>query len=278
MTDIDTQETEVEQTQTDAPSELEERARRMGWKPKEEYRGPQDKWVDADKFMEITDTHMGLKDKEVKLLTNEVRELKQAMRQMVEGQALKVQREVQRRVAELEAERDQAVESGDLKRYRAVSKEINDYTAELRDETAPAQAFTGWLSENDWYETDEDLRAYADGIGPKLMAGMGWDGKSVPTRKMYDAVSKRVRERFPDHFGETKAEPTQNPRRAAGSATEGRTTVVPPRNRSKGWDDIPAEDRNTVMNSRLIGTHSQAIYKDREAYAKAYWKTYGAAS
>ena len=35
-----------------AQAELEARARRQGWRPKEEYRGPEERWVPAQEFLE----------------------------------------------------------------------------------------------------------------------------------------------------------------------------------------------------------------------------------
>src|SRR6185436_4853984 len=52
------QEETKEEVQPDPNTEVEGRARRMGWRPQEEFRGPKDKWVDASQFVERGETEL----------------------------------------------------------------------------------------------------------------------------------------------------------------------------------------------------------------------------
>lgn len=269
--EIETQDEGVETQEAPAAEgvdSVKSRALRMGWKDQPEYRGPPEKWVDAETFMKVTDNHLGMKEKETKRILAEVERLNATVRKLTTGQAARIEREV----ARLMAEQERAVEAGDVKGYRAVSKEITDYNKELQEVTAsndaPSSDFAAWAADNQWYAEDESRRALADGIADKVMARMGWDGKSPPTRAMYDAVTDRVRSEFPHKFAQA-----ENPRRKAGSPTEGRPAIAPSRNRAKGWDDIPADDRAMVKQERLIGRGG--IYATEAEYAKAYWQEYG---
>jgi hypothetical protein len=80
-----------------------------------------------------------------------------------------------------------------------------------------------WKQRNDWYEKDEDMTAYADGVGNKLLRS----GKD-PTDILAE-VSKRTRAAFPHKFRNPnkdtapKVESGSSGKNRGGSETSGLT-------------------------------------------------------
>ena len=53
-----------------------------------------------------------------------------------------------------------------------------------------------FVAKNEWYKTDLDLQAYANGIGARIER----DNPDMPTSKVLELVEKKVRETFPNKF------------------------------------------------------------------------------
>ncbi|NIR14377.1 MAG: hypothetical protein GWN86_10690, partial [Desulfobacterales bacterium] len=82
------QEPEVEQeleqeAEQEGESESERQARAQGWAPKEEWRGPEDQWVDADTFLERGQKNNAILRERNEKLFNEIQSLKDELRSSV---------------------------------------------------------------------------------------------------------------------------------------------------------------------------------------------------
>jgi hypothetical protein len=53
-----------------------------------------------------------------------------------------------------------------------------------------------FVAKNEWYATDMDLQAYANGIGARIER----DNPNMPTSEVLEQVEKKVRETFPNKF------------------------------------------------------------------------------
>ena len=231
----------------DTDTDVEARARSMGWKPKEEYRGPTGAWRDAATFVSKGENDLPilrerLRKQEQDLAairkgqddaTNVVLDLTERLR-TADERAYKKARE---RVL---AEREQAVEAGDKSAFAAAEREL----AEI-DETKPkpvtkpapaapaiAPEVLDWVKDNQWFETDGDMAEAARRIHGKLL-------KSQPHWSVAEnlaEVTKRIRAAFPDNFPGDRAPdpdaattddaPPPNPRRAQPASVAASTPTA----------------------------------------------------
>lgn len=209
---------------------LEDQARDMGWRPREEYEGDPNKWVDASIFVArapLFDKIDELK-RHNKTLERGIEALKQHQTKLSEAAYRKA-------MNELKAEKQRAAAEGDLEKL----EEVRDQMQELREnqiaapEPATAQPppeFVNWQNENKWYETDEDMRAFADGIGVKLHQ------RGLSPDQVLKEVSERVKKAFPQKFS--------SPARQRPSAVDASGTPAP---KKASEPQLSAEQRQ-VMN------------------------------
>jgi hypothetical protein len=195
MTEEVKQSTPIEE-QNNEPSPIEVRARELGWRPKEEFSGDEENFVDAKEFVQ----RQPLFEK-IEHQSRELKNVKKAL-DALQGHYSKVQEvEYQRALAILEAKKAEAIDNAEGQKAIQIEKQIKQAEQEFRQirqvEQAPAndpQEFVSWKSKNSWYEKDEDMRLYADAYGMKLAK----DGMSPP--EVLEAVSKRVKSQFPQKF------------------------------------------------------------------------------
>jgi hypothetical protein len=248
MTDT-TQGQDAGGTPTVAPETIE-RARRLGWRPQEEYNGRRE-WVPADKFIETAENELpvlrenlrrldNLYTKDVGALKTELTEVKQVLTDFREFATRGEQRAYERARKELEDKRDVAVAHADTESFKAAQKELDelDKTAKPKPvETAtekpkidvPDPAITSWIGENPWFTTDSEMMAYAKSQDQYLMQTKA--GLSIAERLAM--VRERTKKEFPDKFG--------NPRRESAStvAEPGGQTAAP--KKGKTYADLPPE-------------------------------------
>lgn len=269
------------QTQTDTdmggehaqPSEGEIRAQRMGWRPKAEYeasgRDPA-KWVDADEFVRrgeeslpVLRERLRKQDKIIASQETKMEEGNKLLRELVTHQQEQTKVAVEKAVKTLKAERREAATTGDVARVEELSDEIAETEASLKkasvaaakadERAAVPQEVLDWAEENAWFKTDPAMNAVAVAAYGKLVS----DKTMTETQKLAKVKAEVIR-RFPENFG--------NANRQAAAAVEGGSNGSR-RGTTKGWNDIPAEDR--ALAARLI---KQGAVKDQATYSKLYWE------
>lgn len=201
------------------PGNVEALATKLGWNPN--YDGDEREFVSAEKYIlrsrEIQDTT----SKQLKVQRREVEKLQQGL------EALKAHNEtvykvqvanLKKELSSLKKQRKEADEDGDTSLVRELDNKINDIEKIPSEVKVPKSQsnpeFDKWLEKNDWYETDEEMRIYADIQGdPKINPDLA----GLSHKKFYAAIRKRVKEKFPEYFGQaTKEKP-------AAAAVEGST-------------------------------------------------------
>lgn len=173
-------------------TEVETEAMEHGWRPKEEFQeSPGKKWRSAEEFMDRKPLYDKLEEQ-----SRKIKQLDQGLKVLADHNTGIEQAAYQRAVKDLKAQKSAALEKGDL----IAVEQIRDQLDELKQNTPvvqPAQSpaeFDSWKKRNGWYQEDEDLTAYADGLGNKMQK----QGKS-PSEIMA-AVEAKVKEVFPDKF------------------------------------------------------------------------------
>lgn len=242
---------------------IEDNAREMGWRPKEEFKGPEDRWVDAETFVKRGEEILPIlranskKDREALDKANaEIAEMKKTFVEFKKHHSQTEQRVYQRARQELERELADAVQAQDFAAVRSITNDIADLSKDARTDDngdpyqAPDQvkALNAWKSENPWFESDEAMTAAAVAIANRLEAS------GVKGDEQRAEVAKRIRAEFPQKFA--------NERRAQPSVVEGAT---PPRKASKGWNDLPPEAKATAEKWVKQGLIS------KENYVKDYF-------
>jgi hypothetical protein len=198
-------------TQSEQPeySEVELEAMKFGWKPESEFVSKNGrKWKTAEKFLEDKPLYDKIDEQH-----KTVKDLKRALDAMRKHYDTVRETEYKRALDELKAQRRQALEEGDLVRAEEIRDEIDETKQRapkpevVEDNTRVADALKVWKGENDWYEQDEDMTAYADGYGNKLLK------QGVDPVEVLEQVTKKVRAAFPQKF--------RNPNRDTAPRVEG---------------------------------------------------------
>jgi len=173
---------------------IEAQARVLGWVPAEEFRGDQERWVDAETFVEKGKHIMPILQKNNERLQSEVASVRQqhqelqvalraaqeAIADMQEQHTVQTQRAVDAAKRELKAQLVAASENGD---HQGVA-DLTEQLVEMQKVEAPAPKitvaqpklppippeFVEWQAANPWYGTDKRRTALADGIGAELRA------------------------------------------------------------------------------------------------------------
>ena len=182
-------------------NEIEQQAREMGWKPKEEYEGDPTRWVSAEIYVARAPLYEELerRGKETKRLRQDIEVLKQNYSKMEEAA-------YKRALSSLKEQRKEAILNNELERV----VEIDDQIEELK-EVKPTQPQVDlsdvqekvnlWLQENKWYNEDQDLREYADGVGLAL------GRKNLPPDEVLEQVAQKVKKMFPEKFQKKPSAP-----------------------------------------------------------------------
>jgi len=244
----------------------EEQARTLGWKPQEEYDG-KGEWVDAESFLKAREDNLGIAKRDAKRLTreNDTLSRKLANAQKIIDQLSKFEQNAYNRALnDLKAQQKQAVRDGDEEAHDRISKELDelrDNAIEAKsekpkaiDQKAYQKSFSEWLADNEWYAKDEVRRTYADSIIADLGPLESYDGTAD---EWLAEIADRTNARFAK---KEKTEPKVNP-------VAGAQGMRQPGAKGKSYTDMPADAKQ--MADMMV---RQGIFKDKDAYAKEYWK------
>jgi len=217
---------EVHQETPETP-EYESEARAQGWVAKEEFRGSENDWVDAETFVRRGKEIMPILRKNNEKLLKELNEAKkaaeearQAAREFREFQKDQFERKAKDLESQLEqlkvAKRD-AITQGDGDRVLAIEDamdELKDQRLEAKEELKAAEEkakevpqvtadpfLNEWMDKNDWFGKDSRMTGVANGLGIEIRKeNPGLQGKAF-----LDKLDQDLAETFPDKFGKKRA-------------------------------------------------------------------------
>lgn len=245
-----------------------EQARTLGWKPQDEFKGNAEDWVDADAFLAAREDNLAIAKRDSKRLSRENSELTRKLanaQKMIDTLKGFEQKAYERALNDLKAQQKQAVRDGDEEAHDRISKELD----ELRDSVTEAKGekkqvdqreyrkvFGEWLADNDWYAKDEVRRTYADSV----IADLGpLEDYAGTTEEWLGEIAERTAARFAKKE-KAAADPKVNPVGGANGMRQ-------PGAKGKSYTDMPADAKQ--MADMMV---RQGIFKDKDAYAKEYWK------
>lgn len=232
-------------------SQTEEKARSLGWRPKEEYEGEK-RWVDADEFVERAELYDGIHkaNRKAKKMEKVIETLMVHNRE-IEKAAL------QKALEALRQEKVEAAKDNDVSKVVLVDEKIDEIKEKLtttKADNPPAsdteEILAEWKSENSWFdesspEFDEDMQAYANGLGSKLEnQNPDWSSD-----KILSEVAKRTKKAFEWKF---KNKNRETPNKVSGVGGKGKSGTS--HEKKITYDDLPLEAKE--MYRTLVKTNT----------------------
>lgn len=246
----------------------EDRARQLGWHPKEEFKGDPERWVDADTFMKKGEEELPVLRSNLKKIQadlakerEEFQKTAREFREWHETTVQKTEREAYEKARnDIEQKKLEAVEMGDKEAYLKAQEAEKALETQQAPKQQPQQqpaadpVFDEWRKTNSWYEEFPELAVEADNVGLAL-----WNsGKFKSTGQVFDEVAKSIRRKYPHYF--------QNPNRDMPSAVnEGGEPASTRRTKARTYDNLPASAKDACERFIRMG-----MINSREDYLKSY--------
>ena len=235
------QDTQVPQNEPQY-TEVEQQAIEQGWRPKDQYEGDPTKWRDAQSFLDRGELFT-----KIDSMGKELRETKKALKMLQEHHSKVKETEFKRAVDELKNLQKQHLEAGNSDEYLKTTELLTDLKAEqkarevLKEKEPQEQAtethpsFDAWVSRNNWYKNDTEMREFADTVG--LRHAQANPGKSPEEVLKY--VEGQIKRAYPEKF--------TNPNRNKPSAVEGTSSSPTSTKKDDGLE--LTDDERRVMNT-----------------------------
>lgn len=241
------------QTEPAALTEIEQAASKGGWVPKDQWTGPEDKWVDAPQFVLKAAEILPQLTKDLKEARDEIKAVKKAVAESAGFISKAEKRAYDQARRDLEARLDEAANNADAEGVRTVTKDLIDLEREVVAEPPPkspaaSPEFDAWQAANPWFGDDEALTAATVAIANKAETE-GYQGKAL-----IKEVDLRVRAKFPQLYS--------NPNRERAATVEGGGTQRP--KAAKTLSDMPPEAREMVayFKQSVKGFNTDKYVKD----------------
>lgn len=219
---VEQQETSTEAEVQQLDPQIEKEARLFGWVPKEEFRGSESDWVDAEVFVkrgkeinpilrknnELLMKKLDEKAKEIDSIKASVEEFKKFQKESFERKSAEY--EVQ--IAQLKTKKREAIAAGDGDTVVDIDDQIDSLKEAQREakaeaakkpEPAPqteAQAsvpddpeLQSWLGRNQWFGEDSEMTDMANGLGASVRKQF----PHLTGRAFLDKLDEKIVEYFP---------------------------------------------------------------------------------
>ena len=216
----------------------ESEARAQGWVAKEEFRGSEDDWVDAETFVRRGKEIMPILRKnnekllkelgEAKKAAEEAREAAKEFREFQKQQFERKTKDLEVQLEQLKQAKREAITQGDGDRAIAIDDAMDDLKEqriEAKEELKAAEAKTkevqpvttdpvlnSWMEKNDWFGPDKRMTTVANALGIEIRR----EFPNLNGQPFLDKLDQELREAMPEKFGK-RAVP--NPMEGAPNGT-----------------------------------------------------------
>jgi len=272
----------AEENTTAVDPKIEASAREMGWVPKEQFRGGEDKWVDAETFVKRGEEVMPILKSQNKRLHQELDQMRgvlsetqelvkagqEAIEALKESQTEFTKQAVTRAKSEIRAKLREAREANDMDAIGELEDQLDDIREAERDVKAASKArpgatqangqppasgqppkidpeFVAWQRENPWFGSDRRRTALVLAEAEELRADRA--NASLLGRAFYDKAA-------------ANADAILNPRSTTSKVENGSSSATPHAGgggggTKKSYRDLPSDakgvcDRQAAM---LVG-------------------------
>lgn len=266
-------------------ADIEQTAREMGWRPKEEFRGEESKWVDAETFVSRGEHYLPIIKADRDRLRNQVADLsaqqhtltqtlvaaQEAIEELREFGAEQTKRQVEAARRDLAAQLKQAREDGDTEaevRILTGLQDLKDAKASAPAPTpAPASApaaprpdpvLEAWIGKNTWFKEKPRLRGLALGITDELKAA----NPSLAGAEFFEALDREMEKYLEPP---TRSTSKVNGGRPSGGGSGGGGSKA-----ARTYDDLPAEAKEACDRQALKLVGPGRAFKDKEAQRAHY--------
>lgn len=248
------------------PTEIEQKALKMGWTDKANFKGDPEKWRPADEFVERGENMLPIVKARVAQQAKEIQELKDAMKQFGDYHTKTEQRAYERALTALREQRAQAIAAGDGATFDKVDEQIESLKKEVDEKNKVTETkqntdndpvYVEWLGRNKW-ATDPSMEKWAYAHGKYLIeigeAELGLD--------VFEKITKAAKIKYPEKF--------ENQRRTAAPSVEGGSPAA--RRGGKSYADLPADARAAC--DRMAKNAYSDKPKELAAFKAEYTKNY----
>ena len=251
----------------------------QGWVAKEEYRGNESDWVDAETFVKRGKEIMPilrknneklLKElKEARSIAEEARATAKEFQKFQKEQYERKARDLESQLTQLKQAKRDAVSSGDGDRVveiddamDLIKQDVVEARAEANRQPEPVQQaapppdenLQAWLDKNTWFGQDKRITDVTNAIGKSIT-------EEFPTLKgkaFLDKLDEELAQTYPEKFGKkTRANPMDG---TSGTVTSGR-----PSSAKRSYENLPSEAKAAC--DRFL---KQGLIKSKEAYVAEY--------
>lgn len=246
----------VDEGADDAPQlpSVEELAAELGWKPKDQWTGPEAEWRDPVTYIKYGQNAT---------LVQQVKELKRSHETFVRTQRAETDRMLREQERQWQEKLDQAIEDGDKAGVREATRELSGIQ---QQRAAPEPTVEDWISRNPWFNSNL--------VAQQIAVAKSEELKHLPVSDQLAAAEAEVRKRVPELFEDEK--PALRQRSAPTVSVPGTRTANP--SRKDPLAGIPRdhleEGRKTVADFQRRGFKNYTI----EQWAATYKQSAGIAA
>jgi vacuolar-type H+-ATPase subunit I/STV1 len=209
--------TEKTESQVAEPTAIEATAMEMGWRPKTEWQGEEEDFVEAKEFVQRASLYEKI-DRQGKQL----REVTRALDGLKQHYGKVEQAAYDRALKALKEQRKEALTEGDGEKFEHLDDQIKQVEQEAEQARQAAevpviqnneaqQVFMSWVNKNSWYRNDAEARDFADSFG------VGLANRGLPQDEVLKRVEIAVRNQFPTKFRNPKKDEAPHTEASKGS-------------------------------------------------------------
>ena len=257
-----------------ADRDWESEARAEGWRPKEEFKGPESKWIPAQEFVERGEKFAPIIKAKNRKLEQQIAELQTTTAQYVgfmNQQLSESRKRSEKLLDELREAKAKAIEDGNGKaviNFERQMEQVQDQMSRTQAPPAADPVVIKWRSENTWYGTDEDASDFADAVGYKYRS---LHPEANPAQVLAH-ITEKVKARFPEHSDEPRVTQVRKPAgpeggtarvAAATGAKKGPTLADLP-------DDLSRDIARRIIRSMGVDKKTGKPVMSEEDYMKSY--------
>jgi hypothetical protein len=278
--EVQQQETSADQEAQAVNEQTQKEARIFGWVPKEEFRGSEDDWVDAEVFVkrgkeinpilrknnELLMKKLDEKAKEIDSIKASVEEFKKFQKESFERKTAEydvqiAQLKSQKREAIAEGNGDLVVDIDDqLDSLKEAQREAKEASKAKPEPEQPAQVsipddpeLQSWLNKNNWFGNDIEMTELANTLGSSVRKQF----PHLTSRAFLEKLDDKIREYMPNKFlgNKAKGSAVDSSGSVRGSGSSGK----------KSYDNLPDDAKQAC--DRFI---KQGWIKSKQEYIDSY--------
>lgn len=248
----------AEQQEEWQPSEVDQVAMELGWRPQSEWKGEAGEWVDSKAYLTKT------RDMN-KSMSKELRDMRKQIDGIGKATSRMTQAAVDAERAKWQEKWDEAFESGDKTGLKAAEKQLAQLDQPQNE--GPSDAARDFASRHSsWFEKDDEATGYA------FTRASYWQGRGVtdPAEQLAK-VEQDVKKRFPELFEDAKE--TRKAPPALGTPQRS----ITPQLREKGYATLPPQARKAAdqwanAQRENNGWTDKQVESARSDWAKHYYE------